>query len=146
MTHRALVTAFLAAVLGAWRFHPIHAARLEIRAAPDGSVTGVVHVYRDDFPPGSDLRAIDAYLGRVLIVTDAAGRRVPLRPIGAEPEGDRLRIGLAGRAAGPLSGGRILVSLLQDRYADQVDVVDATTPGHRAQLVFLRGDRAQALP
>lgn len=143
---RAAAPATLALLISAWRMHPIHAARVELDAAPDGTVNAVVHVYRDDFPPGATLPGIASYLDRVLVVTDGRAVRIALHPTGMTPEGDRLRIVLAGRAPGGLNRGRIGLTLLQDRFPDQVDVVDARVEGRRAQLVFLRGDGPQALP
>ena len=135
-----------AVALTASRFHPIHAARVELDAPATGAVTVTVHVYRDDFPADTALPAVTRYLDRVLAVTDVRGDRVPLRAMTITMEGDRWRIALAGNATRTLSRGRITVTLLQDRYPDQVDVVDARVQGRRAQLLFLRGDPAQALP
>ena len=141
-----LLAAALILSLAAWSAHPIHAARVEIEASATGAITGVVHVYRDDFPPGTDLPAITAYLDRTLVITDRRGARVVLRATAVVPEGDRLRIDLAGRTNDGIGRGRIALSVLQERYPDQVNVVDARIEGRRAQLVFLRGDAAQALP
>lgn len=112
----------------------------------DGTVTAVVHVYRDDFAPGAKLAEIGSYLDHVLVITDARGVRIVLVTTGAVPEGDRLKISLAGKAPGGLDRGRIALTLLQERFSDQVNVVDARVQGRRAQLVFLRGDGPQALP
>jgi hypothetical protein len=136
----------LALSVSAWRIHPIHAARVEIDAAPDGTVSAVVHVYRDDFPAAVTLTDIGSYFDKVLVVTTVHGARVTLRATAIVPEGDRLRISLTGMAAGGLGQGHIALTLLQERFADQVNVVDARVQGRRAQLVFLRGDGQQALP
>lgn len=133
-------------MLAGFRFHPIHAARVELDVATDGTVSAVVHVYRDDFPATARLPEIAAYLDRVMVITDARAARVSLRPTGMEPEGDRIRISLAGTVPGGLGRGQIALTLLQERFSDQVNVVDARVQGRRAQLVFLRGDGPQALP
>ena len=143
---RHLALACVAAASLAWRSHPIHAARIALAATADGAVTVVVRVYRDDLPPASKASDLAGYIDRSLIVTDARGTRVVLRLTAAVPEGDRLRIDLAGRASSDLSRGRIAVTLMQERFPDQVNVVDAQLPGKRAQLVLLRGDGPQALP
>ncbi len=143
---RLLLLPGLALVLSASRLHPIHAARVELDVTADGAVSAVVHVYRDDFPVAAKLPEIATYLDKVLLLTDGKAARVALRPLAIEAEGDRLRISLAGSAAAGLSQGHIALTLLQERFPDQVNVVDARVPGHRAQLVFLRGDGPQALP
>jgi hypothetical protein len=145
-TWRTLLPSLLALMLSASRFHPIHAARVELDVAADGTVNALVHVYRDDFPAIATLPEIATYLDKVLLLTDARAARILLRPTGMEPEGDRLRISLVGTAAAGLSHGHIALTLLQERFPDEVNVVDARLPGHRAQLVFLRGDGPQALP
>lgn len=133
-------------LLAAWRMHPIHAARVELDAAADGSVNAIVHVYRDDFPGQVTLASIGGYLDKALVVTDARGTRLILRPTALQPEGDRLKILLTGSVSGGIAHGRIALTLLQEKFADQVNVVDARVQGRRAQLVFLRGDASQALP
>jgi hypothetical protein len=81
-----------------------------------------------------------------VVLNDARGSRIALRVVSVTPEGDRLRISLVGSAPTGIGRGRIAVPLLQDRFADQVNVVEVRAPGGRAQLVFLRGDPPQALP
>ena len=136
----------LVLALTAWRVHPIHAARVELDIAPSGAVTAVVHVYHDDIPAAIQLPDLSTYFARVMVVTDAKGSRVPLVATAVAPEGDRLRIDLAGTAAAPVSRGHLALTLLQERFPDQVNVVDARVQGRRAQLVFLRGDGPQLLP
>lgn len=136
----------LTVVLRTPAFHPIHAARVELTSTAAGAVSAVMHVYRDDFPPGTDLGAINTYLDRTVTLTDSRHARVPLRATSVEPEGDRLRIVLASPVKGTLHAGSLQVAILQDRYPDQVNVVDARLASGRAQLLFLRGDGPQALP
>jgi hypothetical protein len=135
-----------AMTLSAAGFHPIHAARVELEAAADGTVTATVLVYRDDFSATISLADLGKYLDRVLVVTDSRSARVSLVPVGSIAEGDRLKISLRGATPAGLSHGRIALTLLQEKFGDQVNVVDARVAGRRAQLVFLRGDGPQPLP
>ena len=146
MQYRAVTPIAFVLVLAGWRAHPIHAARVELEATQGGLVSAVVHVYRDDLPTGINPAFLDSVFDHALVVTDGRGRRVTLRTTGVATEGDRLRITLAGTVPAQLTGGRIALTLLQDRFADQVNVVDARIQGRRAQLVFLRGDGSQLLP
>lgn len=136
----------LVVLLVAWRLHPIHAARVELDLGAGGNVSATVHVYRDDLAPGAPVADVAAFLERGLVLSDARGSRVALRVITVTPEGDRLRISLTGSAPGGLGHGRVAVPLLQEKFADQVNVVDVRTPMGRTQLVFLQGDRPQVLP
>ncbi len=109
-------------------------------------VTATVRVYRDDFASGVTVAAVGEYLSRTLRVSDGRGAAVVMAARSVTAEGDRLRIELQGTAAAPLGNGRIGVTLLQERFPDQVNVAAILIDGRRAQLVFLRGDAAQALP
>ena len=136
----------LALVLIAAHRHPIHAARVELDVTPSGTINATVHVYRDDLPAGADIANVEAALDRGIVLSDAHGVRVSLRVITVVSEGDRMRIALGGTARGGVAHGTIAVPLLQDRFSDQVNVVQVTLPRGHAQLVFLRGDRPQVLP
>lgn len=137
--------AILAAPILAVTMHPIHAARVELVALRAGDVVATVRVYEEDFPPGRDHPAISAYFDRQVVLTAANGSRVLLRPVSTTPEGDRLRIMLVGWSRAPLSGGTLQVTLLQEKFADQVNVADVRNAGGKQQLVYLGGDDAQRL-
>lgn len=143
--HRAVSIVGLILSMGGTEWHPVHAARVELDAR-GAAVTAVVRVYRDDFPPGTDRAAVTQYLARTLRVTDGTGAQVALRLASLETEGDRLRITVTGNAAAALLRGTIAITLLQERFIDQVNVASIRVDGRRAQLVFLRGDASQALP
>jgi len=132
-------------LLSAWRYHPIHAARVELDVSTEGRVAATVRVYRDDFPPGEKLPDIAAYVDRTIVLADGHSAIIPLRVSGVATEGDRLRISLAGAGGTRSEDWRIAVRLLQERFADQVNVLEARLPGRHAQLVFLKGDAPQAL-
>ena len=129
----------------AMRWHPVHASRLEVAAA-GRNVTATLRVFRDDFPPGVRIPAVTDYVSRTVRLTDAKGRPVTWRVTGIASEAERLRIELQGTSASELRGGRLDYALLHERFADQVNVAAVRIDGRRAQLVFLKGDRAQGLP
>lgn len=142
---RSLSILGLILCVGAWRWHPVHAARVEV-VATGRDVGATVRVYAEDFPPGTRPAAVAAYLAQTLRISDARGAAVVLAPQSITTEGDRLRIELRGIAPTSIGRGRIAVTLLQERFTDQVNVATVRIDGRRAQLVFLRGDAAQALP
>lgn len=146
MRLRPVFVALLVLATGAWRRHPIHAARVELDVAANGFIAATVHVYRDDLPPGAAIAEVSPVLDRGLTLTDSRGDHVALRVQSVVAEGDRLRISLSGTTSHGVSHGRIAVTLLQERFTDQVNVLDVRTPGGQAQLVFLCGDRPQPLP
>lgn len=142
---RATLAILTIAPLTGFGDHPIHAARVELVALANGDVGATVRVYLEDFGPGENLAAITAYLDRTFVISDALGQRVVLRPSGTAREGDRLRIGLVGRTRAGLARGRVQVTILQEKFTDQVNVVDARVNGRRQQFVFVGGDPSQVL-
>ncbi len=133
------VLAVVAAPLAAITMHPIHAARVELVAASGGDVVATIRVYEEDFAPGRDHPAISAYLDRQVILTASNGSRVLLRPVATTREGDRLRIMLVGWSRAPLQGGQLQVTLLQEKFADQVNVVEVKNGSSKQQLVSTSG-------
>jgi hypothetical protein len=65
---------------------------------------------------------------------------------GIRRTGDLLWLCLRAPAAQGLSGLRVRVALLFDRYADQINIVQATYGGRRVALLFTSGDEAKPLP
>ncbi len=126
--------------------HPVHAARVELATAPDGRVVATVLVYEADFPPGRDLGLITPYLQRNLVLRDAADRQVAFKVLHARPVGDRLRITLCSTASPELSGGKAQVTILQERFDDQVNVLLRHKDDTREEFVFVTGDAPVALP
>ncbi|MEO5824317.1 MAG: DUF6702 family protein [Gemmatimonadales bacterium] len=145
MTAVQAIIAILAAPVLAAAVHPIHAARVELVALRAGDVVATVRVYEEDFPPGKDHLAISAYFDRQVILTAPNGSRVLLRPVSTTSEGDRLRIMLVGWTPSSLRGGNLQVTLLQEKFADQVNVVDVRNAGGKQQLIYVGGDDAQRL-
>lgn len=145
VNRRSLALIALLAGSTAWRWHPVHAARVEVIATGE-SIVATVRVYRDDFPPGIKPQPVTDYLARTLQLTDGGGHTVSLQVAAIAVDGDRLRITLTGRSPVSLAKGRLGVTMLQERYNDQVNVAEARIDGRRAQLVFLKGDTPQALP
>lgn len=126
--------------------HPVHAARVELATAPDGRVVATVLVYEEDFAPGRDLASIAPYLTKTFTLRDASGTRVGFKVLHARPIGDRLRITLCSRTSPDLSGGTAQVTILHDRFDDQVNVLIRHTDGDRDEFVFVAGDPATRLP
>ncbi|MBL0179033.1 MAG: hypothetical protein IPP98_07905 [Gemmatimonadetes bacterium] len=142
---RVVAVLAMVGLLAAAERHPVHAARIDVLGLGH-DIRATVLVYEADFPAGNRPEAIAAYLARTLVVRDADGRLVALTPSQITTEGDRLRIALRGRAIGGLRNGRIAATLLQERFDDQVNVVEARIDGRRRTLVFLAGEASQGLP
>ena len=65
---------------------------------------------------------------------------------GVRRTGDLLWLCLRAPSFQGVSGLRVRVALLFERYADQINIVQASYAGRRAALLFTCGDAAKALP
>lgn len=132
----------LVAALVVW--HPIHSTTLILREG-GGRVTGELRAFVDDFPPGPDGRAIERYLpGRLRIV---AGTGVPLawRYQSHRVEAGVLVVDLLLETS-TVRGAILTDRLLEEKFADQVNVVAVERGGRRNTVVFLARQGPQPLP
>jgi hypothetical protein len=141
----------LAALLGALALHPLHTTLTQL-AYRDGDhmVEATVRVFADDFRAAlradvSDSAAV-SYLRSTFTLADRAGRPLAIAWCGLRRTGDLLWLCLQAPAAQGLSGLRVRVALLFERYSDQINIVQASYAGRRAALLFTSGDAAKALP
>ena len=142
----------LFAVLAGLTLHPLHTTltQLAYRDA-DRTVEATVRVFADDFRAalgGGDVTdsAAAAYLRSTFTLADPAGRPLAIAWCGLRRTGDLLWLCLRAPSFQGVSGLRVRVTLLFERYADQINIVQANYAGGRAALLFTRGDAAKALP
>jgi hypothetical protein len=129
--------------------HPMHTSVTELTYAPSArSVSLTIRVFADDFiaAAGGGDSAAAAYLRPRVTLTDGEGRAIVLRWERREPAGDALLIRLRGDAPTGLAGARLRHTLLCERFADQVNIVQARYGGRSASLLFTPGDAAKQLP
>jgi hypothetical protein len=137
--HRLLAIAVM--LLSAAR-HPTHTSSTEVTCAGD-SLHVTIRLFADD---ASEAGPIRVEVQDRFHIVDRHGKAIGLTWMGAEPDGDIVRIRLSGRAPSGLSGATVADQILTARFADQVNVVRATCHRRAATLVFTRGDGAKALP
>ena len=141
----------LLAVLAGFALHPLHTTltQLAYREA-DGMVEATVRVFADDFRAALKGDVTDSaaviYLRSTFALADPAGRPLVTTWCGIRRTADLLWLCLRAPAAHGLSGLRVRVALLFDRYADQINIVQATYGGRRAALLFTSGDAPKPLP
>ncbi len=138
--------------------HPIHMSFTEIRINAAKSIELSVRVFTDDFSvaaarhSGTRLAAdsvIDsrhgvAYLLAKIRVVGKSGQPVRLVPCGVARTSDMLRYCF--RAILPSAGPvRVANSVMNEMFADQVNVVQSITGKKRASRMFVRGDGWKAL-
>ena len=142
----------LVALLGAVALHPLHTTLTQLAYRDsDHLVEATVRVFADDFRAAlradvSDSAAV-SYLRSTFTLADRDGRPLAIAWCGLRRTGDLLWLCLrAGGASQGLSGIRVRVALLFERYADQINIVQASYAGRRTALLFTSGDAAKALP
>ncbi len=130
--------------------HPMHTAVAELVHEPaTQEVLVTIRVFADDFGAvvGTGGGATpEAYVRARVALADPAGRPIPLRWEGVTLAGDVVQIRLRGAVPGGLRGIRVRMTLMCERFEDQVNIVRATYDGRTASLLFTRGDQAKALP
>jgi len=154
----ALIVLGLGAVARRASAHPLHTTLTELTTLLDGSIQIVVRVFLDDFsaavtrrtlaagtpvpmPPDS---AVARYLGETVLLTDVAGRRVPLLITGMRRTDDLVWVTL--RAPAVRSGARLTMRVLFDRWDDQVNIVQSNVGTRRQTLLFTKRDGSAAKP
>lgn len=142
MVNGARLLALFAALLSPAARHPTHTSSAELAHTSD-SVQVAIRVFADDI---AAVGPLPGYLRNHFALVDRSGRPVALEWRGMETAGDVVTVRLGGPLAGGLSGSRVTDLVLTDRYADQVNVVRATSGSRSATLIFTRGDGPKAIP
>jgi hypothetical protein len=138
-------------LVGALALHPLHTTLTQLAYHDaDRTVEATVRVFADDLRAAlhADLTdaATVAYLRSTLTLVDRAGRPMAIAWCGLRRTGDLLWLCVRAPAPDGLSGLRVRVALLFERYADQINIVQASYAGRRAALLFTRGDAPKPLP
>lgn len=121
--------------------HPIHSSTLILRDGPArGQLAVELRAFIDDFPPGDTGEAIEKYLADKVTILDRKKRRIELRYRSHMIDGAVLKVQLMADAPFGVSGGSVRNRLVQEKFADQVNVVEIATGGRHALLVFLASD------
>ena len=139
--------------------HPLHTSLAEIVHYPASRELRLsVRIFADYFAKAAEARARASgvatrtespYLGYVratLVLTDPAGRPIPLGWCGWRRVGDLIWLCFKVTASPGPSGFQVADKILFDLYADQINIVQATYGGNKANLLFTRGDGFKRLP
>lgn len=137
--------------------HPLHTTITQVAFRGD-SLRAIIRVFADDFgravhglgagdpaPTAVSDSAAAAYVRSRFTITGAGGRLVTLRWCGMERREGAYLMCVAG-AAGRMAGTSVHSRLHWELYADQVNIVQATSGRRRETLLFLRGDPPRRLP
>ena len=139
--------------------HPLHTTLAELAYDPATRVLTVsLRVFTDDFtnavarragartvgalPPDS---AMFRYVAERFAVAAPGAGPVALRWCGVRRSGEVLLLCLRATGVPALAGGRVRSALLNESFADQVNLVQATDGGRRQMLLFTSRDGVKAL-
>ena len=162
MVARCAVLALAVLVVPAVRpafAHPLHTTLAELSYDPSVHQWNVsIRVFAGDFAaavlprraPGVDMMPPDSAMLRYVterfsVVAPSAGR-VALRWCGARRQGDALFLCLRATAPGSPAGARMSNTLLNEVFADQVNIVQASYGGRRRTVLFTSRDGLKSLP
>jgi len=149
-----VVVAAIAGVRAAWS-HPLHTTLTEIALdSADGTMRLTIRAFADDFsavvarhagkPRPADYRVSDAdvasYVAATVSVQEANGRRAPLTWGGLRRTGDLMWVTVRVPSVRSLRGVKLAATLLFEIFDDQVNIVQATSDGHRHSMLFTAGD------
>jgi len=149
-----VVAMTLAGARVAWS-HPLHTTLTEIALdSTNGAMRLTIRAFADDFsavvarhagkPRPADYRVSDtdvaSYLAAAVSVEDAAGRPAPLTLSGVRRTGDLMWVTVKLPSVRSLRGVKIATTVLFEIFGDQVNIVQATSGGHRQSMLFTAGD------
>ena len=148
-----LCVAVLAGARTAWS-HPLHTTLTEIALdSADGSMRLTIRAFADDFsavvarhagkPRPSDYHVPDADIASYISATvsvEENGRKAPLTWGGVRRTGDLMWVTVRVPSVRSLRGVKIATTLLFEIFDDQVNIVQATSDGHRRSMLFTAGD------
>lgn len=129
-------------VLGIGLPHPLHSSSAALTDLGDGRFSLSVRIFTDDLnavAPGGD-SAVAAYARRRVLLLVPNGQIVPLEITAIVVDGDLTQITARGRVAAGLSGVRVQLAVLWERYRDQVNLLRATIGNQSTTMVFANGD------
>jgi hypothetical protein len=143
--------------------HPLHTSLAELTYDPkSGAVALSLRVFVDDYTrasvafrqkhnvsPASTAAAqspLVAYALASFTLTDPRGHAVAFASCGGKRVGDLMWLCFRGRVAGGGAGLKVVSQVLFDTFRDQINIVQATYGGRKANLLFTPGETAKSLP
>ena len=141
--------------------HVLHTSLAQLTHDPArGVLTVSLRVFTDDFTAtvaqasraritpgtGASDSAMARYVAAKFAIVDASRRAVRLSWCGVRAAGDVLLICLHGPSAAAPTGATMRNSILMEKFADQVNLVQTTTSGNRRTTLFTRGNETKRLP
>lgn len=127
--------------------HPLHSSSAILRDGGNGQIALSVRIFSDDLgavAPGGD-SAVASYVRRQVRLSTAGGRLVAFDIATITRDGDLTQVTANATAPGGLTGLRVQLAILWERYQDQVNLLRVSTGGRNTTLVFANGDPPREL-
>jgi len=129
------------------RVHPLHSSSASLTDQGPGGVRITVRIFSDDLAavaPGGD-SATAAYVRQRVSITDRNREVISLHVVTIAEDGDLTQVTFRGTAREGLVGAHVQLSMLWERYHDQVNLLRAMIDGHTTTIVFSNGDPPKEL-
>ena len=149
----SMLTAIPCVALG----HPLHTSLAQMTIdARTGAVNVSLRVFVDDFTAAAtdwskNKRILPtaiafSYARASFVVRESTGRVVSLESCGEKRVGDLMYVCLVGRISAKNSVSSVVSRVLTEKFDDQVNIVQASYSGRKANLLFTPGDGEKRLP
>lgn len=138
-----MIPSVLLAGLAAW--HPLHASSATVTFDRGGAGRVTIRAFADDMPEAVDSVHASAYLATRFLMTGADGRRIPLVLTRVRTDRDAVVFDLRAATPARCEGARVWNGVLMERFADQVNLVQAQCGTRRRHLVFSAGEGSKPL-
>ena len=139
--------------------HPLHTSFTELTHETRGGALHVsLRVFVDDFTKAAELHAkrnaklrkhatqnLVDYAIASMSLTDASGKPIAMAFCGARRVGDLMWLCFSAVDPSRVKGIRIVIRVLFDQFADQINVVKASYAGRTSSLLFTSGDEPRLL-
>lgn len=138
--------------------HPLHTSLAELSFDPRSGVVSLsLRVFVDDFTAASNEwsrqsrgpsgnAALAGYSLAMFLLNDASGHRISMTPCGGKRVGDLMWLCFHGRMTSQLKGTTVSSNILFEKYRDQINIVQASYEGRKANLLFTPGDGPKKIP
>jgi hypothetical protein len=137
--------------------HPLHTSFAEVTFDTRAKTVDVsLRVFVDDYTSAAQSWArgnparlsapLVAYAVASLALRESNGRAVALVTCGEKRVGDLMWLCLRGQITRAPSGATVISRILFERFDDQVNIVQASHDGRKANLLFTSDDREKRIP
>ena len=137
--------------------HPLHTSLAQVSFDTHAKTVNIsLRVFVDDFTRAASTWArgnparmsapITGYATAAFTLREAGGKAVQLRSCGEKRVGDLMWVCLSGQTTKTPAGASVISRILFDQFEDQVNIVQTSYDGRKANLLFTSDDSEKRIP